>query len=164
VGVVLSWPLRSASGEGPAAAVVVEAEVDESAQVERGDSVSEAELVAFDAAVADASVTVGDEPGNGSFDHWSPVPVVVCEVAVAPRAAGFDEGGVVLADVEGASGLAGGAALTECAAVADRPPLVSTSHETSGDGSGVSGGAGRGSVAVIDDEVVAVEPARDRSS
>ena len=90
--------------------------MDESAEVDRGDSERETELVAFDAAVADAAVTVGDEPGDGSFDHRSPLAVVVGEVAVAPGTSSVDEFGVVFADVECAAGLRGRALIAERAA------------------------------------------------
>jgi hypothetical protein len=54
-----------------AGSVVVKAKVDESTQVDRGASVSEPDLVADNAAVADPTTAVADEPGDGPFDHWS---------------------------------------------------------------------------------------------
>ena len=45
-------------------------------------------------------MAVGDEPGDGSFDHGPPLAVVVGEVAVAPCTSGFDEFVVVFADVD----------------------------------------------------------------
>ena len=52
--------------------VVVEAEVDESTQVDGGDPDVETGLVAGEAVVADSAVAVGDEPGDGAFDHGPP--------------------------------------------------------------------------------------------
>ena len=56
----------------PGGAVVVDAEVDETAQVDGGGSVGETELVGGDASVADSSVAVGDEPGDGEVFLSSP--------------------------------------------------------------------------------------------
>jgi|TARA_R110002110_G_scaffold332288_1_gene543344 hypothetical protein len=50
---------------------VFEAEVDQPFQVDHRSSGGEGEFVAFDAGVAAASVAVGDEPCNDSFDHGS---------------------------------------------------------------------------------------------
>ena len=71
-------------GERPVPVVVVESEVDESSQVDGSDPGSEGGVVAGDAAVADSAVTVGDEPGDGAFDHGSPAAVVSGEVSVSP--------------------------------------------------------------------------------
>ena len=66
--------------------------------------------VAFDAAVADSAVAVGDEPGDGSFDHGPVLPVVGEPFTVTPGLAGASEVVVVFADVEGLAADAGGAA------------------------------------------------------
>src|SRR6266498_2161977 len=109
-----SGPSVSAPGpalrECPAGGASDKSEVDESAQVDRSGAQREAVVVALDAAVADPAMSVCDEPGDGTFDHGSPLPVVVGEVAVAPSAAGCDEFGVVVTDVEDAALLCGGAA------------------------------------------------------
>ncbi len=102
VGVVLSLLSGPVSGQGPLAAVVVEAEVDEAAEVDGGNAGGEAVLVAFDASVADAPVAFGDEPGDGSFDHGPVLAVVADEVTVSPGPAGGDEFGVVGVDTQGA--------------------------------------------------------------
>ena len=127
----------------------------------RGDPVGEAELVAFDAAVADAAVAAGDEPGDGSFDHGPPLPVVVGEVAVAPRSAGFDEFGVVIADVEHPSVLRGGASSLQAGSRWQRAPNVALPWGRSVTVCPAGQVAVR--APVVDDEVVAVEPAGDGS-
>ena len=58
-------------------------------------------LVLLDAAESDPSVIVGHQPGDGAFDHRSPLSVVGGEVAVAPGPPGFDEFGVVSGEGEG---------------------------------------------------------------
>jgi hypothetical protein len=50
---------------------VVEAEVQESSEVDRGSAGGECLAIAFDASVADSAVAAGDQPGDGSFDHRS---------------------------------------------------------------------------------------------
>ena len=70
-------PALGGSGGDCPAVVPVEAEVEESSEVDRCCSDRESEAVAFDAAVADSAVAVGDEPGDGSFDHRPVLPVVV---------------------------------------------------------------------------------------
>ena len=50
---------------------MVEAEVEEPAEVDGRGSGAEAEAIAFDASEPDAAVPVGDEPGDGAFDHGS---------------------------------------------------------------------------------------------
>ena len=69
------------SADCPAGGSAGDAEVDESSEVDRGDAGGECELVAFDAAVADTSVSAGDEPRDGSFDHGPVLAVVVGDVA-----------------------------------------------------------------------------------
>jgi hypothetical protein len=91
--------LGPCSGQRPAGGSAGEVKAEKSAEVDRGGPQRETELVAFDAAVADAAVTTSDEPGDGSFDHGPPLPVVVGEVAVAPGTSGFDEFSVVFADL-----------------------------------------------------------------
>ena len=106
----LSAPDPLSGGEAPAVGGVGEAEVEQSAQVDGGGADAEAEPVAFDAAVADAAVSVGDEPGDGAFDEWPPLPVVVDADAGPPVGAGGGEQLVVVGDGEGLAGGAGGAA------------------------------------------------------
>jgi hypothetical protein len=77
---------------------VVEAEVEESPEVDGGDAGGQADAVAFDASVADSPVVVGDEPGDGAFDH-GPVLAVVLDTGPAAHAgSGGGEELVVVAD------------------------------------------------------------------
>src|SRR5690606_25268723 len=72
-----------------------------------------------------------------------------------------DEFGVVVTDVEGPAGLGGGAALP----VRASPAAGSEAGAAlGGDRDSVAAGAGGGAGLVVDDEVVAVEPARDRGA
>ncbi len=94
VGEVPSLPSPALrSGDCPPGGVVVEAEVEESSEVDRRGSVADADAVAFDATEPDPAVSVGDEPGDGAFDH-GPVLAVVVEVRcrrasrLEPRRAG----------------------------------------------------------------------------
>ena len=80
--VVWSGSLLSLVGDHPVLACVMEAEVEESSEVDRGGSDVKGLPVAFDTAVADSAVAVGDEPGDGSFDHGSVLPVVVQRCAI----------------------------------------------------------------------------------
>ena len=59
----------------------------------------EGDTVAFDAAVADAAVSVGDEPGDGSFHHGAMLRVSID--SVTPVGAGLSEKLVVCGDLEG---------------------------------------------------------------
>jgi hypothetical protein len=112
VGVVASMFARDAFGSGGELPAVVpaETEVDESPEVDRGGPDGECVPVGFDAAVTDSAVAVGDEPGDGAFDHRSVLPVVVESFPVTPGASGLREELVVVADVDHSAGLAGGAA------------------------------------------------------
>ena len=58
----------------------IDADGDQSAQVDCGASVSEADLVAGDASVSDFATAVADEPGDGSFDHRAVLPVGLLEL------------------------------------------------------------------------------------
>ena len=90
--------------------VMVEAEVEESAQVDRCGAVSETDAVAFDAAEPDATVVVRDEPCDGAFDHGPVLSVVVEADPVGPVGPGGGEEFVVFGDVEPAAVDGGGAA------------------------------------------------------
>lgn len=48
---------------------MIEAEVDEPAEVDRGAAVGEPDLAAGDPPVADLAAAAAHEPGDGSFDH-----------------------------------------------------------------------------------------------
>lgn len=137
---------------------MAETEVDQAAQVDGGDAVGETELVAFDAAVAHPTVTVGDEPRDRAFDHGPVLPVVVDEITLAPRPPRFHEFGVVGTHLQGAPGLVAGASLAVRTAPADR---AESDGPGRGDGPGVARGAGGRAGPVVDREVVAVEPAGD---
>ena len=102
---------------GPAGFVVVEAEVDESLQVDCCCSGGERCAVSFDASVADSSVAFGDEPGDGPFDHGPVLAVVVDADVVAPVGSRLGEELVVFADSEHLAVDCGGAALPGRAAV-----------------------------------------------
>ncbi len=52
-------------------------------------------MVLGDPSVADPAVSVGDQPGDGTLDHGTPLPVVVGEVALLPRSTRLDQQGVV---------------------------------------------------------------------
>ena len=78
----------------------MDAEVDEAAQVDGGASVSEADLVAGDASVADLASASANEPGNGSFDHWTVAPVGLLERVCERVSAGRGEEIVVFVDAE----------------------------------------------------------------
>ena len=78
----------------------MEAEVEESSKVDGGGSGGQGEAVAVDAAVADASVPVGDEPGEGAFDHGSVLAVVVEAGARSPVGSCGSEVLVVVGDVK----------------------------------------------------------------
>ena len=56
--------------------VMDQAEVDQPAQVEGGDSMREAELIALNAAEAYWPVSVADEPRDGALDHRAPTSVL----------------------------------------------------------------------------------------
>ena len=116
----LSAPDPLSGGEGPAVGGVGEAEVEQPTQVDDGGSDAESEPVAFDAAVADTAVAVGDEPGDGPFDEWPPLPVVVDADAGPPVGAGGGEQLVVLPDGEDLAVGVGGATGPQRAAVAAR--------------------------------------------
>ena len=101
-------PARS-GGEVPAV-VPVEAEVAEPSKVQGGGSDGEREVVAFDAAIADSAVSVAGEPGDGSFDQWSVLPVVGDEAGIgSPALSVGGEELIVDADREGLAVAGGGA-------------------------------------------------------
>ena len=72
----VGWSGRC-GGEGPGAVVVVEAEVEQAAQVEGGHPGVQPPVVGGGAAVAQLAAAAfrADEPGDGAFDH-GPVPAV----------------------------------------------------------------------------------------
>ena len=77
-----------------------DAEVEEAPDVQRGGAGAEGEAVAFDAAVADSAVPVGDDPGDCSLDEWSSLPVVGGVGAGTPFGEGSRENLVVTAEPE----------------------------------------------------------------
>ena len=99
-------------GDRPGLPGVVEAEVDESAEVDRGDSEGELGAVGFDAAVADPASSVGDDPGDGTFDHGPVLAVVGDDLRVGPGMTGGDEFVVVISDGEASPVFGGGAPVT----------------------------------------------------
>ncbi len=100
------------SGDCPGSLVVVEAEVDEPAEVDGGDAQGELRPVGFDALVTDPAVPVGNDPREGAFDHGPILAVVVDEHATVPCSSRGDEFVVVVGDSEAASVLCCGASLT----------------------------------------------------
>lgn len=89
----------------------VAAEVEEASQVDGGDPGGQSDAVSFDAAVGDSPVAVGDEPGEGPFDHGPVLAVVVDAGAVSPVGLGRCEEVVVVAKLEGLAVDGRGAAL-----------------------------------------------------
>ena len=69
-------------------------------------------VVLGDAAVGDAAVAVGDEPGDGPLDRGPPLAVFVLPGWVGGGAAGGGQQGVVGVDGEDAPVFGGGAALS----------------------------------------------------
>jgi hypothetical protein len=69
-------------------------------------------LVFGDAAVGDAAVAVGYEPGDGPFDRGPPLPVFVLPGWVGGGAASGGQQGVVGVDGEDPPVFGGGAALS----------------------------------------------------
>ena len=101
----MSFPLcqpraRRSGGDRPDA-VPSETEVEEASQIDGRGAHGEGLPVSFGAAVADFAVAVGDEPGNGSFDHRSVLAVVVDAVASSPSSARDGEVLVVFGDMKG---------------------------------------------------------------
>ena len=96
-----------------------------------------------------------DEPGDGSFDHGSPLPVVVGELACIPCFASCDEFVVVGMETQCPSIVRGGAPITVCAVDASDPE-----HGVAvrGEVHGLAGGTRNGPGVIVDNEVVATEP------
>ena len=84
---------------------MVEAEVDEPSQVDGGDPQRQSGAVRFDTSVADSTVSVGDDPGYGTFDHGPVLAVVGNDGVVGPGLPGGDEFVVVVRDGEAPTGL-----------------------------------------------------------
>ena len=80
-------PVPCGSGDGPVLSVVSEAEVDEPSEVESGGAEVETEPVGLDTDEADTAMVVGDEPGDGPFDHW-PVAAVAGDKIILVTPAG----------------------------------------------------------------------------
>jgi len=99
---------------------VVEAQVDEPSEVDRGDAKRQAVVVALDAAVADAPAAVCDEPGDGPLDHRPPSAVVLGEVAVSPSPSRFDELVVMRMESKRSAVFGLGASRSKRAAAAER--------------------------------------------
>src|SRR5580765_4185505 len=149
----LSAPGPLSGGDVPAV-VPGESEVEEASQVDGGGTHGQAEPVAFDAAVADSAVTVSDEPGEGAFDEWPPLPVVIHAGPGPPLGSGGSEEFVVAADAEHSTVAGGGAAGAQRTGRATGRELgVALVVDVDGDVVGTGDGAGP----VVDAEVVAVE-------
>jgi hypothetical protein len=99
-------------------------------------------------------VSVGDEPGDGSFDHGPVLAVVVQVLSVAPVGTGGGENLVVFTDPVGFAVDCGGASDPQRAA-----PTLGTERGCSGGGDRYRDlvGAGDGSGVVVDGEVVSGE-------
>jgi hypothetical protein len=135
------------------AVVPVESEVEESAEVDGGGSDRQGDPVAVDASAA--AVAVGDEPGNGSFDHRPLLSVVVNEGdVVVPACLVGCEVLAVFADGEGLAFGRCGAAGSEGAGVASFPEACGARR---GDVGSDVVGAGDGAGGVVDAEVVPTE-------
>jgi hypothetical protein len=143
---------------------VGESEVDEAAEVEGGGAVVEPGVVLGDAAVGDAAVAPGDEPGDGAFDRGSPAAVLRLPVGVA---GGLVPGGfeqvVPGVDGEDAAGLGAGAAVLERAGRAQllELGLAGAVRQGAAERAGLSGGAGDPSPFAVDGERVGGEAAGD---
>ena len=151
---VLCWTSRSAQLP---ALVPVESEVDEASQVEGGRPCRQSDLVAFHAAVADAAMSFGDEPGNRPFDHWSVLAVVVDAVTLAPSGSGKSEVFVVFGDGERLAADVCGASRTQRATNASRSEA---GKPAAADGDRGPVRAGDRSSGVVNREVVAMELVR----
>jgi len=136
------------------AAIPAEAEVEEPSQVDGGGSDGEGLAVAFDSSVADSTVAVGDEPGDGSLDHRSVLPVVGETVTASPFRSSCGEVMIVFGDLEGLAVPGGGASCPKRAAGATRPEGP---QARSADRDGDPVRAGDGASGVVDGEVIATE-------
>ena len=149
-------PGESATGcDVPGGAVVFEAEVDQSFEVDDGSSSGERDAVAVDAAVTQTTMTVGDEPRDGALDHWSVLSVVVDEVGVgSPAGPVGGEVFVVFGDFEclavdgGRASRSDGTTSTPCSEDRRARPA---------DVGGDIVGAGDGPGGVVDGEIIAAE-------
>ena len=133
---------------------MVQAEVDEPAQVDGGGSQAQPEAVAFHAAVADSAVSVGHDPGERAFHHGAVVAVGVDTDAVAPVGSGSDEEFVVWGEVERLPGSAGGASAPQRALAASGPECGVTLGT---DRHRLALRAGHRASLMVDGEVVTVE-------
>src|SRR6266487_1214759 len=156
----LLWDLCKCPG---AVAGAGEPEVDQSAEVEGGGPVVEPGVVLGDAAVGDAAVAAGDEPGDGPLDWGTPSAVFGLPGRVGGGAAGGGQEGVLGVDAEDSPGLGGGAALAQRAAAAQDLELGQAGAVGVGaaQGDGVPGRAGDRAGPAVDGEVVNGEAAGD---
>jgi hypothetical protein len=90
------------SADCPAMFVAVEAQVDEPAQVDRGDPHCELCPVLVDASIPHSAMPVGDDPRYAPFDHGPVLPVVGHERLVVPCSSGGNKLIVVVRYFEGA--------------------------------------------------------------
>ena len=137
-----------------------EPEGDQSSQVDGGDSGAESHLVPLDAAESDSAVVVPYEPRNRSFDHRTILSIVRNEVAVAPGASRLDELRVVKREAEVAPVAGRRAARAQGAVRASRTEI---GVALGGHRDDVTGRTGDGCAVLVDDEVVALEAARNRA-
>jgi hypothetical protein len=99
------------TGQGPGSVVLMEAEVEQSAQVQAGEAVVQhPQIVLGDAAVADLAVAAPHQPGDGPFDHRPVLPVGPAGGFGLGVAAGGAQQLFVLMDLD-RSAIAGGGAL-----------------------------------------------------
>lgn len=104
--------------------------------------------------VADSSIVVGDEPGDGALDHGSVLAVVGDTGSGAPAGPGGDVEVVVVAGVERLADRSGGATAPGWTVLAAAPE---GGGSAGGDVHALTFGTGHGAGVVIDGEVVAVE-------
>ena len=97
---------------------MIKTEVDEALKVHGRGPDRECGAVGFDTSVADSSMAMGDDPGDGSFDHGTVLAVVGGADAVGSVEAGLGEELVVGADPEGFAVFGCGAARPQRALVA----------------------------------------------
>src|SRR5712692_505962 len=76
------------SGRQDPSSIVVEPEIDEPSQVDRGDPVGQSQLVSSDPPVADPAVAGGNQPGAGTLHHGAKLSVGTLELLGASLSSG----------------------------------------------------------------------------
>src|ERR1700730_6797608 len=150
------WLVR-VSGQRPGGAVEDQAEVGQSAQVERGGSVVKPVVVFGHAAIAHFAVAT-HQPGDGLLDHRPVSPIFVLPLGVPGISASGALQRVMGTDLQALAGGAGGASGPQRATGAGH---AESRVSGAADCAGQSVGTGCGAVGVVDGEVIDGEPGRD---